>query len=294
MVDGGDQKVVATEGDHVEGIVPSLDCLKEGGEGVPRRVGEEAERVVGVRGGEGAVLQQHVVHRPRHGGGGPHHAAHWVVLLHLPGTACWLPDIKPIVKMNHMNMNNTSLGSPGHVGSALSRRLHIEPASEVALQSDGLGLVEVLAAALAAAAAGARARVEVAGLQLEAVLVHPEQTPPLPRLPRVDIRLQFGGWVTDLTRAATSDSQQNSSISNHTHQNLLVNFTERIHVFAFFPFKLVQKTFFQLKDLATFFQNFHSRSGIPEKFYIEKYLSLKWEYKMFSNQHFKLILPWCG
>ena len=125
-------------------------------------------------------------------------------------------------------MNNTSLGSPGHVGSALSRRLHIEPASEVALQSDGLGLVEVLAAALAAAAAGARARVEVAGLQLEAVLVHPEQTPPLPRLPRVDIRQRFGGRVADLARAATSDSQHNSSYT--AQQNLLVNSTERIHI----------------------------------------------------------------
>ena len=227
MVDGGDQQMVATEGDHVESVVLSLDCLKEGGEGVPRRVGEEAERiVVVVWAGEGAcVLQQHVVHRPRHGGGGPHHAAHRVVLLHLTGTACWLPDIKLIVKINHMN-RNTSLGSPCHVGSALGRRLHVEPASEVALESDGLGLVEVLAAALAAA--GARARVEVSGLQLEAVLVHPEQTPPLPRLPGVDIRLRFGGWVADLARAAKLDIQQNSSIT--TQQNLLVNSAERIHI----------------------------------------------------------------
>ena len=127
--------------------------------------------------------------------------------------------------MNHM-IRNTCLGSPCHIGSALGRRLHIEPASEVALESGGLSLVEVLAAALAAARA--RARVEVSGLQLEAVLDHPQQTPPLARLQRVDIRLQFGGWV--LTRAATSNSQQNSSISNHTHQNLLVNSTERIHV----------------------------------------------------------------
>ena len=117
------------------------------------------------------------------------------------------------------------MGSPCHIGSALGRRLHIEPASEVALESKS-GLVEVLAAALAAARA--RARAEVSGLQLEAVLDHPQQTPPLARLQRVDIRLQFGGWV--LTRAATSNSQQNSSISNHTHQNLLVNSTERIHV----------------------------------------------------------------
>ena len=122
--------------------------------------------------------------------------------------------------------SNTSLSSPGHVGSALGGRLHVEPASEVALESDGLGLVEVLAAALAAA--GARARVEVSGLQLEAVLVHPEQTPPLPRLPRVDIRLRFGGWVADLARAAKLDIQQNSSIT--TQQNLLVNSAERIHI----------------------------------------------------------------
>ena len=131
--------------------------------------------------------------------------------------------------MNHM-IRNTCLGSPCHIGSALGRRLHIEPASEVALESGGLSLVEVLAAALAAAAAaaGARARVEVSGLQLEAVLVHPEQTPPLPRLPRVDIRLRFGGWVADLARAAKLDIQQNSSIT--TQQNLLVNSTERIHI----------------------------------------------------------------
>ena len=125
--------------------------------------------------------------------------------------------------MNHM-IRNTCLGSPCHIGSALGRRLHIEPASEVALESGGLGLFEVLAAVLAAAAE-ARAPLEVSGLQLEAVLVYPQQTPPLPRLPRVDIRLPFGGWVTDLTRAATSDSQQNSSISNHTEQNLLVQKT---------------------------------------------------------------------
>ena len=89
--------------------------------------------------------------------------------------------------MNHM-IRNTCLDSPCHIGSALGRRLYIEPASEVAL-----GL---------AAAAGARAHAEVADLQLEAVIVHPQQTPPLARLPRVDIRLQFGGWVTDLARAA--------------------------------------------------------------------------------------------
>ena len=117
------------------------------------------------------------------------------------------------------------MGSPCHIGSALGRRLHIEPASEVALESKS-GLVEVLAAALAAARA--RARVEVSGLQLEAVLVHPQQTPPLPRLPRVDIRLRFGGWVANLARAAKLDIQQNSSIT--TQQNLLVNSAERIHI----------------------------------------------------------------
>jgi len=45
VVGGRDQEVVATEGDHVESVVTSVDGLKEGGEGVPGDVAEHTQGV---------------------------------------------------------------------------------------------------------------------------------------------------------------------------------------------------------------------------------------------------------
>ena len=45
VVGGRDQEVVATEGDHVESVVTSVNGLEEGGEGVPGDVAEHTQGV---------------------------------------------------------------------------------------------------------------------------------------------------------------------------------------------------------------------------------------------------------
>ena len=40
------QKVISTEGDHIEGVISSVDGIKEGCEGISLLVGEETESIL--------------------------------------------------------------------------------------------------------------------------------------------------------------------------------------------------------------------------------------------------------
>ena len=62
VVGGGHQEVIPAEGDHVEGVVPPLDGLEEGGEGVlSRGVGVDVEGAAGA-----GVLGEHDHHHHIH------------------------------------------------------------------------------------------------------------------------------------------------------------------------------------------------------------------------------------